>query len=339
VLYGVIPVRSSLLFAFAPEDGAKPFDLTTMVLGPDDVPYVLDKTTKTVFRIDLKRKKATAVLRAGREVGNLKVAEPMFLAEGGRDLLVLDAKNVLWRWRASNDAGKGTPSKVNVFGSSQWGDDVTAIGTYLKDDSRGLYNLYVTDPSEEQIRAYSPAADGSGFPVKATGWLAAARAVDKMRSMYIDGDIFVAEDGVLERFTSGKNDGWEVTPPGDDLLREAPVVSLLAGAGDRRSGTIYAYDKPNARIVAWDKASGDYVGQYRPVGGPKEWQDLRGMYVIPGIEDGPATLVWLTKGGVHQALLEAATGSEAGPGASGGPSATPSGSADPEATAKPSPKP
>jgi hypothetical protein len=339
VLYGVVPVRSSLLFAFVPEEGAKPFDLTAMVLGPDDVPYVMDKTTKTVYRIDLKRKKATAVLRAGREVGNLKVAEPTFLAEGGRDLLVLDSKNVLWRWRASNDAGKGTPSKVNVFGSTQWGDDVTAIGTYLKDDSRGLYNLYVTDPSEEQIRAYSPAADGSGFPAKATGWLAAARAVDKMTSLYIDGDIFVAEDGVLERFTSGKNDGWEVTSPGDELLREAPVVSLLAGAGDRRSGTVYAYDKPNARIVAWDKASGDYVGQYRPVGGPKEWEDLRGIYVIPGIEDGPATLVWLSKGGVHQALLEAATDSGAGPGASGGPSAAPSASADPDATTKPSPKP
>ncbi|HYH91800.1 MAG TPA: hypothetical protein VD763_01480 [Candidatus Saccharimonadales bacterium] len=329
VLYGVIPVGSTDLFMFEPEEGAEPFDLTDMVIGPDDMPYVLDKTTKTVYRVDLKRKKATAVLRSGREVGNTKVAEPMFLAQGGRDLLILDAKNVLWRWRPSNDAGKGTPSKVNVIGASQWGDDVTAIGTYLKDGSRGLYNLYVTDPSEQQIRAYSPAADGSGFPAKATGWLAASRAVDKMTSMYIDGDIFIAEDGLLERFTSGKNDGWEIETPGDELLRPAPEVSLVAGWGGRREGTVYGVDLPNARIVAYDKGGADYLAQYRLAVDPDEWEDLRGLYVVPGIDDAPATLVWLSKTGVHQSLLVAVDGDAAGPDGS----AEPSTSADPEATA------
>jgi hypothetical protein len=29
------------------------------------------------------------------------------------------------------------------------------------------------------------------------------------------------------------------------------------------------------------------------------------MYVIPGIEDAPATVVWLSKNAIHQAVLEA----------------------------------
>ena len=71
------------------------------------------------------------------------MAAPQFLSVGGRDLLILDAKNVLWRWRASNDAGKGTTNRITVNGSTGWGDDILAIGTYLRDASRGLYNLYV----------------------------------------------------------------------------------------------------------------------------------------------------------------------------------------------------
>ena len=41
-LYGVVPVRSTTLFTFAPADGAPPIDLRAMVRGPDGVPYVID---------------------------------------------------------------------------------------------------------------------------------------------------------------------------------------------------------------------------------------------------------------------------------------------------------
>ena len=338
-LYGVVPVASSELFPFTPEEGAPPFDLTTIVRGPDDAPYVIDAATKAVFRVDLKRMKATVVVREGKKAAGTTVAEPRFLAVGGRDLLILDAKNVLWRWRASNDAGKGTLTKVTVNGASTWGDDITAIGTYLRNADRGLYNLYVIDPSEQQIRAYPPASDGSGFPAKASGWLATARAVDQMRSMYIDGDIFIVENGLLERFTSGKSDGWVVGDPKDQLLRPTATVDLVTGSGERRTGTIYAFDRRNARILAFDKDSGRYVAQYRLAGGATGWKDLRGMYVIPGAEDVPATLVWLAPGAIHQASLLAVPDDGSAPSAA--PSVDPSpgadGSAEPSLDASPAP--
>ena len=329
-LYGVVEVASKTLFNFKPGEGEPAYDLSTLVRGPDGAPYVIDKTNAAVYRIDLKRKRATAVMREGRKAGGTTVATPKFLAVGGRDLLILDAENVLWRWRPSNDAGKGTLNKVNVNGATQWGDDITAIGTYLRDVDRGLYNLYVVDPSEQQIRAYPPADDGSGFPAKASGWLATAREVGKMSAMYIDGDIFVIEGGVLERFSSGKNDGWEPKEPPDALLREDPTAVLITGQGERREGTVFTYDRENARLIEYEKSSGDYVRQYRLAAGEEGWTDLRGMYVVPGVEEAPPTVFWLSATAFHQALLEPVDG--ASPSASPGSSASADPSTAPSAT-------
>jgi len=324
-LFGVVPVATADLFPFVPAEGEAPFDLRALVRGPDGAPYVIDAATKSVYRVDLKRKKATAVLRAGKKAGGTTIATPRFLAVGGRDLLILDAKNVLWRWRPSNDAGKGTLGKVTVNGARSWGDDVTAMGTFLRDRERGLYNLYVVDPSEQQIRAYSPAADGGGFPAKSTGWLDTARPVDKISALYIDGDVFMADDGALRRYTSGKGDGWDADEPEDELLRPSPAYGLLAGVDESRKGLVYAYDRPNARVVAYDKASGDFVNQYRLAGGDAAWEDLRGFYVLPGVDENPSMMVWLSPTGVHQVILRevpdvvpspspAASGSPAGSG-------------------------
>ncbi|HEV8698742.1 MAG TPA: hypothetical protein VGQ89_13690, partial [Candidatus Limnocylindrales bacterium] len=333
-LYGMVDVTSTPIFTFKPAAGAAAFDLRTLVLGPDSAPYVIDRASKSVFRIDLKRKRAVAIARSGRKLGATRMSEPKFLAVGGRDLLIVDAKNVVWRWRASNDAGKGTTNRLTVNGSTQWGNDILALGTYLRPGTRGLYNLYVVDPSEDQIRAYPPASDGGGFPAKATAWLATARSVAKMTSIYIDGDIYVTEGGALERFTSGKGGDWNPASPGDIILRSEPASTLVTGAGERRKGRVYTYDPENARILAYEKGDGRFVAQYRLAEG-EGWNDLRAMYVIAGVEEAPATLVWLSADGVHQAVLAAAPdGDGTSPDASGSPG--PSGAAS-SASSAPSP--
>jgi hypothetical protein len=104
---------------------------------------------------------------------------------------------------------------------------------------------------------------------------------------------------------SGKDDGWDAEPPGDTLLRPPPTYSIVTGATERRAGNIYLFDRPNVRIVALDKTDGSYVAQYRLAGGVEDWSDLRGMYIIPGIEEAPPTLVWLSLNAVNQAVLKA----------------------------------
>jgi hypothetical protein len=333
-LYGVVPVASTQLYQFKPADGAAAIDLSQMVRGPDGVPYVIDRSTKTVYRINLKTGAATVVAKNGTKNKAGTVAQPRYLAVGGQDLLILDSKNILWRWRPADDKGKGTLTKVTLEGSASLGDDVLGINTFLRPGTRGLYNLYIVDPSEQQIRAYPPAADGSGFPAKPSPWLATARDVSQMTSTFVDGDVFVTDGGQLLRFVGGKAEGWDPKEPKDTDLRPAPVYSLLASGTARREGEIYGFDKANARIIALSKVDGSFKGQYRLAGGKTDWTDLRAMYVVAGAEGQPSTLVWMDRDGVNQSILVAVP--DAAPSASPGESASPSQSATP---AKVTPKP
>ena len=331
-LYGVVPVAAATVISFATSE--VPFDITDMILGPNGVPYVLDQATKTVYRIDLRERTAVALFREGtKAAGSVEAAPKLMTFGGARDLLIVDTANVLWRWRPADEAGAGTTTKVRVSDSASWGDDIREIGTFLRDASAGLYNLYVVDPSEEQIVYYTAAQDGSGYPADHVDRLAVARDVSGVEDLYIDGDIFITDDGEIIRFVDGRAEGWEADPPPDTLLRDEPVYSLITSGSEKRLGWIYGYDRENARIIALDKANGEYREQYRLAGDSEAWADLRGRYVVlSSEEEGPATLVWATKDGVFSSLLEAAADD---PGASGPPSGSPGASGAPASGAPP----
>jgi hypothetical protein len=336
-LYGVVPVAAATIISF--KDSETPFDIGDMIVGPQGVPFVLDKATKSVYRIDMAKKTASVVFRSGTKVGSAREKDPRFITLGAtRDLVIVDSANVVWRWRPSDNKGKGVTTKVRVANAASWGDDIRAIGTFIKDASAGLYNFYVVDPSEEQILAYPPAKDGSGFPADATKRLAVARDMTKVTDLYIDGDIFIADNGTVIRFVDGRAEGWQAKAPTDTLLREAPAYSLIASATDKRVGALYGYDKPNARVISLDKARGEYLAQYRLAGGADGWDDLRGMYVVLAGEDAPATLIWASKDGVFSSILEEVPDGPAGSAASSG-SPGVSGSAAPAASGGASPAP
>lgn len=331
-LYKMGDVRDAVTFTMP--TNTPPFDLRALVRGPDGAPYVLDAATKSVYRLDAKAGAATVVLRAGQKVaGGADAAEPKLLAVGGPDLLVLDTANTLWRWRPADAKGKGTLARIRVTGATGWGQDVSGIGTYVRNANAGLYNLYVIDPSEQQILAYSPSADGSGFPGPPSGRLATARSVDTMKSLVIDGDIFAIEGGKIERFVSGKTDGWDAALPGDELLRKAPVYEMIATGTDRRVGRLYGWDPGNRRLVAFDKVDGRFRAQYRLAAGAAGWSDIRGMYVLAGASDQPDTLVWSAGSALHEVVLEAVV---VAPSPAPGGSAAPAGSGLPPASTKPS---
>ncbi len=343
-LYKVVPVAAATILSTA---GTKtPLDIQALIIGPQGMPFILDKTTATVFRVDLRTKKATAVFR-NKVKG---VAVPNLISTAARDLVLVDSKNAVWRWRPADTKGNGTTTRINVTGSAGWGNDIVAIGTFLRSPSEGLYNLYVVDPSEQNILAYSAARDGSGFPSSPQQRLAVARDVSKVTDLLIDGDIFVVDGGTIVRFVGGKGEGWSVqapgtrafAPDGDTLLRPAPKYTLIASASDKRTGRLYAWDQVNGRVVAFDKATGAFLEQYRLAGANPAFGDVRGMAVVLGpAPDAPSTLIWATKDAVLSAVLEAVPDPASDPGAAGSPglsgSARPSGSA-PAPSAKASPR-
>jgi hypothetical protein len=329
-LYKVVPVAAAKVATIAKAD------IGDLILGPGSATFVIDRATKSVIRIDPATHKTNVVFRAGSKADGSTESTPKFITLGPvRDLLIVDDKNILWRWRPADNTGKGTIKRVKVSTSASWGDDILAIGTFLKiRNPDPLYNFYVVDPSQQQILAYAPAADGANFPAKDQKWLTVARDVSKVGDMYIDGDIFITDNGTIVRFVAGRAEGWQVGQLPDGLLRSTPAYSLLSSPSDKRVGILYAYDPANARIVALDKAKGTFIEQYRLAGNAPGWEDLRGMVVIAGIDSGPATLIWASKDTVYTSILEKVP--DTAPGASGSPS--PSGSVAPSrkpATPKP----
>jgi hypothetical protein len=333
-IYGVVDVAPRTAFSFEGQEQA--FDLTAMVLGPDGVPYVLDRTTKTVYRVDLGAKKAAAVVRSGASASGTKVGDPKLMALGGPDVVVLDAKNVLWRWRPADAKGKGTLARVRVAESATWGADILAFGTYVRNAEDGLYNLYVLDPSEQQILRYSPAQDGSGYPAAGSGYLTTPQDVSRATSMYIDGEVYLADGGIVERFVSGRGGNWGPDEPPDALLRPLPAYRLIASPGTRGEGTMYGYDPGSNRIVAFDKASGKYQGQFRIAGGGTDWADVRAFFVVNRASGLAPVVYWINKQRIGVATLQDVSTLPAPTAApSPSPSASPVGSAKPTARPKP----
>jgi hypothetical protein len=312
-IYKMTDVLDTKLFAFAPT--AKT-DLRALVHGPDGAAYVLDAGTAAVYRIDVAHGKAVAIFRKGTHAAGTTEAEPKLLAVGGRDILIVDAKNMVWKWRAANTTGKGTTTRIRVAGSAEWGNDIVAIDTFIRNADQNLYNLYVVDPSAQSIFAYTPQLDGGGYPRAPSNRLATARDVSDVTAMYIDGDIWLAEGGNILRVVGGKSEGWSPSPPGDDVIRPLPKYRLVTSGTAKREGNLYGFDAANGRVIALSKSTGAFVGQYRLAGGSPVW-DLRGWYVEPGVAEVPDSLVWINGTGVHRSILEPAT---SGPGASPGPS-------------------
>ncbi|HWP62796.1 MAG TPA: hypothetical protein VNO86_04935, partial [Candidatus Binatia bacterium] len=71
-----------------------------------------------------------------------------------------------------------------------------------------------------------------------------------------------------------------------------------------------------------------YIEQYRLAGGDPAWRDLRGMYVVPGADDVPDTIVWIDRTRLASSLLEAVPDR---------PAATPRPSPSPSPETSPSP--
>ena len=297
-------------------------EIQAIVQGPDGLPYVIDKVTGAVYRIDAERGRATVVYQPGFDLYGTRTGRALLLAASGPDLVVFDASSNLWRWRPADASGKGTLVKLRVRDGELWGSDVKAIVGFAADPGTGLYRLYVVDPSARQILRYQPAPDGTGYPATPTAYLITPMALGTMTGIAIDGDVYMTNDGVLRRYSGGAADDWSPAEIGDELLRPLLTPTLVMSAGASRTGIIYVWDRSARRVIAYSKASsGALLAQYiiseqgSPVG------EILGGYILPAADGGAPTFVWAEAGRVRSAVLGTAVTQE--PGASVGPTPDP----------------
>jgi hypothetical protein len=254
------------------------------------------------------------------------IGAPLILAVGGPDLLIVDVRGNLWRWRPSDDQGRGTLGPVRLGGDVAWGNDIVDVGTYVVDPEQGLYNLYVADPSSRQILRYPPLADGSGFSTP-SGFLAAETdEVADYRGLYIDGDLYALSEEGVAKFVGGSVREFELDiPPDDGDIRPGHRYHLVAAFGPRNQGEIYIWDAQHARIIVFAKSDGSYLRQFVLRGANAgSLRDVRGLYLSEAADSGPPTLFWATVGGVWSSVLDAAEPQETpGPETSPGPVGSP----------------
>jgi hypothetical protein len=304
------------------------------VPSPDNGAYVIDSTNDSVYRIDLAtRAKKQIALKGQVPPGDgSAVASPRLLAVGGPDVLILDSANQLWRWRpaAGGSPGSGTLVKIMVEDSGTWGSGVRAIGTFVTDTNLGQYSIYVVVPSAGQVLKYPASADGSGYRASSrANYLAAENvSVSQVDDMYIDGSLYLLNNGVAERYYSGQATikNWTADPPGDTTIRPNPPFYTKIAADNPISdqGNLYAYDGRGRRIVEITKINGKYIQEFVLPENSAYFSALRGMFVRTGANSSNPTLYWIEGGYLLQASLTPA-------GATTSPS--PSGSVKP--TAKP----
>ena len=212
----------------------------------------------------------------------------------------------------------------------------------MRNPDDGLYNLYVIDPSEQQILRYSPAQDGSGYPGAASGYLTTPQDVSQVTSMYIDGDIYLADDGRRRalRLRTAAATGPPRSRPTACSGRPRPTASSPRPA-TRGEGTMYGYDPGSDRFIAFDKASGRYQAQYRIVDGGPDWADVRAFYVVNRAAGQAPLLYWIDARTDRDRRSARTLPSRRSPSAAPAlsPGASPAGSGEPTAKPKPTPKP
>ena len=331
--------RRPTLFTFAPADGAAPIDLRAMVRGPDGVP-VRDRSLDQGRLPGRPQDEEGDAGRASRARSRAAGRSPRRATwrSGGPDLLILDAKNVLWRWRPADTKGKGTLTRVNVKGSTSWGDDIMGINTFLRD----AVPRPVQPVRGRSVRAADPGLLAGRRRQRLPGG-ADRLAGDRPRRLRDDLDLRRRRPvrGRRRRRWSGscraRTTAGTPNAPDDTLLRPAPTYSIVAAATDRRGRRplrLRPAERPDRG--ASTRSDGAYHGAV-PAGrrrSPTGRTCARCTSSRASIEDA-GHVVWLSRNGVHQALLEAvpdtapASSPSASPRRVRRPSATPGGSASP----------
>jgi hypothetical protein len=197
------------------------------------VAYLLDSGGGRIIAVPLDGAPPSTVYQEGETYGEAIARAPIELVWEGNDfdgrLLILDSERKLFELHPGS-----TPLPVPLRRTNTWAS-VAAIAAY--DD-----NLYVLDPTGNQVHRYLPAAEG--FDSEPESILASESVLTGAVDFVIDGDIFVAfSDGRMQRFINGKP---ALFPLGGI---DRPITAASDAAILPTSGELFIADTGNKRIV------------------------------------------------------------------------------------------
>ncbi len=284
LLYGL----TSPLIVFP--DGAAP---TRMLVVDQDL-YILDPGRGVLerYRLDetlnqLADPNGTPVLSTGQTLDEAVVGDLIDMAwqpvvpgyDDKATLLVLDSKNQVYRF----DPRVEGPSKLEMGGAADF-NSLRQLETFNR-------RLYVADAGRGQVLRYPEGR----YDEEPTDWFAAPVNLDEMKTMRIDGDLWLMlKNGQILRFFGGEQVPFSLDNS-VGLVRE-PVDFTI---GDGTNPFIYVADRSGERIWVFDR-DGKYSKQFAaPEGNP-----LRGLNAI-NIEDVTDSIFLLTSTALYKLPLPA----------------------------------
>ena len=188
------------------------------------------------------------ILKSGDKIGEKTVGEliDMTWIDAGR-LVALDRSGLFLLY----DPVKSSWTARAATDGSQWAR-VTMASSYVG-------NLYLLDPSKNQILRYIASAEGV-WSSSNTYFLPNVNVdLSSAVDIAVDGDVWVLRaDGSIWRFTGGKLNDF--TPR--DL--ETPLSKSTSLFTSKETAWLYVADAGNQRIVQFDKVTGKFVRQFKP---------------------------------------------------------------------------
>ena len=203
-LYLSAAPKTSTLYSFG-----DPQDIKAMTVGPRGDVYFIGPARggngSSVYRLDTKRDRVWEIVKTGDGPASREgIATPRLLTAQADDLLIVDARGDLWRWRQYDDKASGTLIRRNIPGAQVWGSDVVDVGTLLVSLRNGSYNLYVLDPSLDQILRYQPTQAGNQFMNPDNYLSTADESVADYVRLYIDSDVYALTPSNMVKHSSGR---------------------------------------------------------------------------------------------------------------------------------------
>lgn len=218
--------------------------------------FILDRGLQRIYRYTMNEIGSVAtpfngdgvILKKDDRVGERTVSEiiDMVWVDAGR-LVALDRAGVFFQY----DPLKSNWTARAATDGSQWAR-VNLAGTFLG-------NLYLLDPSKDQIWKY--AASAEGVWTSAVSYLAPGAKIDlsNVVDFAIDGDLWLLRgDGTIWRLSNGKLADYAVRDLDVPLSKPVGLFTTPTMVG------LYVADAGNQRIVQIDKVTGRYTRQFKP---------------------------------------------------------------------------
>jgi hypothetical protein len=215
-------------------------DVETLLIR-GNVAYMLDTSDGRVLSLPLDGSAPTTVVFAGgKTYGDTRAKAPVQIAwEGGETdgrLLILDIERKLFGARPGSP-----PQPLPLRRTGTW-SSVSSLASYHG-------NLYVLDPSGNQVHRYLPASEG--FDSEPEAILDASSNLREAVAMAVDGDIYVSYSrGAVARFSNGDPSPFSLA--GIDV----PITATSDIAVEGAAQEVYIADTGNKRIVVAGKDGG-----------------------------------------------------------------------------------